>query len=270
MTADGSCKSDQEIQFQVPAATYELRAQQARAATRAALQAAKANSPSSSSPSSSPSPSPSPAAVPPPSIDSSSFSVDGDPDPDAPADWSIFDRPAGWTAPLLDPTPPTGLRFELSDQEKAFSAQIKVLLEKQMQYDKEAREVIPASEPVFYTIEELAEFNGVDPKKPIYVSMRKKIYDVTLGRKYYAPGEKYSYLSGKEVARAFATGCYETTGLTYDVRGLDREGQETVKHWTEFYGGKYRVAGKLNAPKINKDDPLPDDNCEERDRYGKM
>lgn len=48
------------------------------------------------------------------------------------------------------------------------------------------------------TINELSEFNGTDPKKPIYIVMDNLIYDVTKGEKYYKTGGAYHDLAGKD------------------------------------------------------------------------
>lgn len=48
------------------------------------------------------------------------------------------------------------------------------------------------------TVEELSEFDGTDPEKPIYIGMEGYIYDVTQGKKYYQPDGSYHYLAGKD------------------------------------------------------------------------
>jgi hypothetical protein len=39
------------------------------------------------------------------------------------------------------------------------------------------------------TIDELAKFDGTDPFKPIYVSLRGTVYDVTKSREFYGRGK---------------------------------------------------------------------------------
>lgn len=38
------------------------------------------------------------------------------------------------------------------------------------------------------TMDQLAEYDGRDASKPLYISVRGKIYDVTAGKTFYGPG----------------------------------------------------------------------------------
>lgn len=38
------------------------------------------------------------------------------------------------------------------------------------------------------TPQELAQFDGSDPSKPLYIAIRGKIYDVSASRQFYGPG----------------------------------------------------------------------------------
>ncbi len=49
-----------------------------------------------------------------------------------------------------------------------------------------------------FTVAQLAEFNGSDTSKPIYIGMNGLVYDVTEGRKYYEVGAGYHWLAGKD------------------------------------------------------------------------
>lgn len=48
------------------------------------------------------------------------------------------------------------------------------------------------------TVDQLSEFNGTDPEKPIYIAMDGLIYDVSVGKKYYQPDGAYHYIAGKD------------------------------------------------------------------------
>ena len=41
------------------------------------------------------------------------------------------------------------------------------------------------------TLEELAEYDGTDPNKPILMALMGNIYDVTSGKEFYGPGAPY-------------------------------------------------------------------------------
>lgn len=52
--------------------------------------------------------------------------------------------------------------------------------------------------PVFNQ-EQLAEYTGDDPAKPVYLALDGYVYDVSPGRAdFYDPGESYHYLTGKD------------------------------------------------------------------------
>jgi len=74
--------------------------------------------------------------------------------------------------------------------------------------------------PLLLTEEQLASYDGSDPKKPIYLALNGTIYDVSAGRKTYGPGGSYSFFAGKDAARAFLTGCFQED-LTGDLRGVE-------------------------------------------------
>lgn len=45
---------------------------------------------------------------------------------------------------------------------------------------------------------ELAQFDGSDMSKPIYLGFEGLVYDVTAGKEYYQEGGTYHYLAGKD------------------------------------------------------------------------
>lgn len=74
--------------------------------------------------------------------------------------------------------------------------------------------------PVRLTDAQLAEYDGTDPKKPVYLALNGTIYDVSAGRKTYGPGGSYHFFAGRDAARAFITGCF-AEDLTPDLRGVE-------------------------------------------------
>ncbi|KKY26979.1 putative heme steroid binding domain [Diplodia seriata] len=74
--------------------------------------------------------------------------------------------------------------------------------------------------PVLLTDEQLSAYDGSDPSKPIYLALNGTIYDVTPGRHFYGPGGGYHFFAGRDAARAFVTGCFDTD-LTPDLRGAE-------------------------------------------------
>ncbi|KAL2395251.1 hypothetical protein ABEF93_002740 [Exophiala dermatitidis] len=74
--------------------------------------------------------------------------------------------------------------------------------------------------PLLLTPEQLAEFNGTDPQKPIYLAINGTIFDVSAGRHTYGPGGSYEVFAGRDASRAFVTGCF-LEDRTGDLRGAE-------------------------------------------------
>lgn len=49
-----------------------------------------------------------------------------------------------------------------------------------------------------FTENDIAQFNGEDLSKPIYIGLNGYVYDVTAGKKFYKTGGTYHYLAGKD------------------------------------------------------------------------
>ena len=161
-----------------------------------------------------------------------------------------------------------GMKMGQSEREKEFQQILLDQISRDQRITEKAQAIKRPSSGVNLYVDELNEFDGSDDDKPIYVSIWRKIYDITDGMKYYGGKAKYNYLAGREVGRAMATGCFESTGLTYDMRGLSDEQISVVRAWQEFYGRKYKQVGYLKGKKVDESSPIPSDNCEEAERYG--
>lgn len=116
---------------------------------------------------------------------------------------------------------------------------------------------LPESERIF-TARQLAEYDGSDPAKPIYLAINGRVYDVSAGPSYYGKGGSYSFFSGKDAARAYITGCFETD-LIPDLRGLTADELKGLDTWIDFYekSDKYFYAGRVIHDPIPEDAPLP-------------
>jgi predicted heme/steroid binding protein len=68
---------------------------------------------------------------------------------------------------------------------------------------------------------ELARYTGEDPTLPIYLAINGSIFDVSSNPHMYGPGGGYGHFAGRDAARAFVSGCFQTD-LTHDLRGLEQ------------------------------------------------
>ena len=121
----------------------------------------------------------------------------------------------------------------------------------------------PPPGPRTFTLAELAQYNGSDASKPLYLAVLGDVFDVSSGGKYYGPDGGYHAFAGRDGSRAFITGCFDEAGAVPDVRGLTEEQMESLRRWRDFYADHktYRYVGKLQLPDIAADAPLPNDDC---------
>ena len=66
----------------------------------------------------------------------------------------------------------------------------------------------------------LAPFTGEDGG-PIYIALRRKVYDVSTGADFYGPGNGYSKFAGKDASRAMAK-------MSFDPADVDERGCEEL------------------------------------------
>jgi len=125
------------------------------------------------------------------------------------------------------------------------------------------RRYIPRKERIF-TEKELKEYDGTDPSKPIYISCKGNVYDVTTGSHFYGPGASYHLFAGRDSSRALATGCLtDKSHWTHDLRGLDENQLSVIDSWNNFWknNNQYFYVGKLIYDPIDPNSEPPED-CE--------
>mmetsp|Transcript_2308 Transcript_2308/g.3121 ORF Transcript_2308/g.3121 Transcript_2308/m.3121 type:complete len:213 (+) Transcript_2308:1-639(+) len=93
----------------------------------------------------------------------------------------------------------------------------------------------------------LAQYDGSDKSKPLYLAILGEVFDVTKGADFYGPGEGYGFFSGRDGSRAFVSGEFNETGLVPDLEGFTPGQYEGVVEWNSFYhkSDKYFYVGKL-------------------------
>lgn len=100
-----------------------------------------------------------------------------------------------------------------------------------------------------FTLDELKEFDGKTPETPIYVSVRRKVFDLSSKREFYGPGGSYSTFAGNDASRCL--GLNETdkeNASNYNYTDLDPESIARLNNWENFYLNKYPCIGYLVIP----------------------
>ncbi|XP_066383525.1 membrane steroid-binding protein 1-like [Miscanthus floridulus] len=93
--------------------------------------------------------------------------------------------------------------------------------------------------------EELRQYDGSDPKKPLLMAIKGQIYDVTQSRMFYGPGGPYALFAGKDASRALAKMSFEPQDLTGDISGLGPFELDALQDWEYKFMSKYVKVGTV-------------------------
>nr|GEW45122.1 membrane steroid-binding protein 2-like [Tanacetum cinerariifolium] len=96
--------------------------------------------------------------------------------------------------------------------------------------------------------DELKEYDGTDPKKPLLMAIKGQIYDVSQSRMFYGPGGPYALFAGKDASRALAKMSFEEKDLTGDITGLGLFELDALRDWEYKFMSKYAKVGTIKTP----------------------
>ncbi|WRX34333.1 Cytochrome b5-like heme/steroid binding domain - like 10 [Theobroma cacao] len=102
------------------------------------------------------------------------------------------------------------------------------------------------------TPQQLSQFNGTDPSKPIYLAVKGVIYDVTAGKSFYGPGGAYALFAGKDASRALGKMSKNEEDVCPNIDGLSDKEIDVLNDWVKKFEAKYPVVGR---------DPLISSSC---------
>ncbi|KAK8521296.1 hypothetical protein V6N13_077414 [Hibiscus sabdariffa] len=97
------------------------------------------------------------------------------------------------------------------------------------------------------TEEELKQYDGSDPKKPLLMAIKGQIYDVSQSRMFYGPGGPYALFAGKDASRALAKMSFEEKDLTGDISGLGPFELDALQDWEYKFMSKYVKVGTIKT-----------------------
>ncbi|ORY48460.1 hypothetical protein BCR33DRAFT_782189 [Rhizoclosmatium globosum] len=88
----------------------------------------------------------------------------------------------------------------------------------------------------------MAEFNGVDESKPVYLAIKGVVYDVSSARKMYSAGSGYRSLPERycvllylsDASRALGMSSLKPDDCVADYSTLNAEQMETLDKWVAF------------------------------------
>ncbi|KAE8710504.1 putative steroid-binding protein 3 [Hibiscus syriacus] len=95
------------------------------------------------------------------------------------------------------------------------------------------------------TPQQLLQFNGSDPSKPIYVAINGCIFDVTSGKSFYGPGGAYAMFAGKDASRALAKMSKNEEDVCANLDGLSEKEMGVLNDWVKKFEAKYPIVGRV-------------------------
>ncbi|KLO15372.1 progesterone binding protein [Schizopora paradoxa] len=101
----------------------------------------------------------------------------------------------------------------------------------------------PRDDP--FTVEQLKEFDGSDESKPIYVAIKRTIFDVTRKGDVYGAGKSYNIFAGKDGSRGLGKSSLKTEDAVWDYTTLDASEMKVLDDWHSFFSKRYNIVGKV-------------------------
>ncbi|CAO1633139.1 unnamed protein product [Parajaminaea phylloscopi] len=103
----------------------------------------------------------------------------------------------------------------------------------------------PKDDPI--TPEELAQYDGSDPEKPVYVAIKGLVFDVSAKREMYAPGKGYHIFAGKDGSKGLGSSSLKPEDAVADWSSLDDKQKKVLDDWVAYYTKRYNIVGKVSA-----------------------
>ncbi|KAI5118880.1 hypothetical protein M0805_003555 [Coniferiporia weirii] len=102
----------------------------------------------------------------------------------------------------------------------------------------------PRDDP--FTLEQLKAFDGRDPEKPIYVSIKGDVFDVTKKKDMYGPGKSYNIFAGKDGSRGLGMSSLKDEDAVPDYTTLSDTDRKVLDDWHAFFLKRYNVVGRVS------------------------
>ncbi|CAK5283433.1 unnamed protein product [Mycena citricolor] len=101
----------------------------------------------------------------------------------------------------------------------------------------------PKDDP--YTLEDLRQFDGRDESKPIYVSVKGTVFDVTRKAEVYGLGRSYNVFAGKDPSKGMGMSSLKEEDALPDYSGLNEADRGVLDDWYNFFTLRYDIVGKV-------------------------
>ncbi|XP_061963587.1 probable steroid-binding protein 3 [Populus nigra] len=96
-----------------------------------------------------------------------------------------------------------------------------------------------------FTADQLLQYNGTDPSKPIYVAIKGRVFDVMTGKSFYGPCGSYVMFAGKDASRALAKISKNDEGISSSLHRFIEKEIGVLDDWEKKFEAKYPVVGRV-------------------------
>ncbi|KAJ7779805.1 progesterone binding protein [Mycena metata] len=110
----------------------------------------------------------------------------------------------------------------------------------------------PKDDP--FTLAQLAEFDGSDPAKPIYVSIKGTVFDVTPKADVYGAGRSYNIFAGKDGSKGLGMSSLKPEDAVPDYRDLNEAHRKVLDDWHAFFTKRYNIVGRVSDHPVKDED----------------
>jgi predicted heme/steroid binding protein len=100
-------------------------------------------------------------------------------------------------------------------------------------YSPISRLTVPQSDPI--TPSQLAQYDGSDPSKPIYVAIKGRVFDVSGKKEMYGKGAGYNVFAGKDASKGLGMSSLDPKDAVSDYSSLNEAQIKTLDQWEGFF-----------------------------------
>jgi len=104
----------------------------------------------------------------------------------------------------------------------------------------------PKDDPI--SPEELAQHDGSDPSKAIWVAIKGQVFDVSAKRDMYGPGCGYNIFAGKDGSRGLGRSSLKPEDAVADYSVLEEKDMKVLDDWVKYFTKRYNVVGVVTPP----------------------
>ncbi|THH07147.1 hypothetical protein EW145_g3589 [Phellinidium pouzarii] len=96
-----------------------------------------------------------------------------------------------------------------------------------------------------YTLDALKAFDGSDPAKPIYVSIKGTVFDVSKKEDLYGRGGSYNIFAGKDGSKGLGMSSLKEEDAVPDYSDLSESDMKVLNDWHGFFSKRYNIVGRV-------------------------